>query len=55
MDLATSGKNLDGSLRVYRSNAVIKLYANGFIEFDEKKIPEARRETEDEYISRQGK
>ena len=55
MDLATSGKNVDGSLRVYRSTALIKLYANGFIEFDEEKIPEARCETEDEYISRQGK
>lgn len=42
MDLATSGKNVDGSLRVYRSTALIKLYANGFIEFDEEKIPEAR-------------
>jgi len=55
MDLATSGRNADGSIRVYKSNAVIKLCENGFIEFNEGKIPEARRETEEEYISRQGK
>lgn len=55
MDLATSGRNVDGSIRVYKNNAVIKLYADGFIEFDEGKISEARRETEEEYINRKAK
>lgn len=55
MNLTTSGRNSDGSIRVYRSNAIIKLCENGYIEFNEEKIPEAKRETEDEYIGRLGK
>ncbi len=52
MDLATSGINADGSIRVYKNTAVIKLYENGFIEFDGGKISEVRHETEEEYINR---